>query len=319
MGGASAPPFPLDGERVGDWGARTAFGALARSAPPEGRSSSRRPHPIPTLPHRGEGLSQSPASSGCGKALKPHGEIGAQGQSKLAGMELRRGMARPFWILSSLASLAALLSAMASLAHTVRPSGATVASTDGWRVLPTPSKRPRPDDLPDATIRFANGFSFRPGLYYPTVIGRLTKPTGAPFVVLDAVDCNECDATARSIYIGDPTNWRVNRDNPTVQWFAPYPSRNLSETSRKLMTWSRLFVGRCLGDDREVVLSFAGERERVGWKRTIDWAYAEDGHLAVHSVRASAAGAPSLRLAAKLTKTPTCREIPSQLTTEGDF
>src|SRR5471030_2640105 len=87
---------------------------------------------------------------------------------------------------------------------TARPSKA-VGPANPWRVISISDRKAV--DMPSASIHFANGRSFRPGLYFPAVVGELRTSGGGPFLVLDGSDCSECDATARSIYIGDPTAW----------------------------------------------------------------------------------------------------------------
>ena len=210
----------------------------------------------------------------------------------------------------------------ASLSLAARPSSASEPSLtrnpgDPWRVISI--SKSKPNDGPAATIRFANGFSFRLGLFYPAVIGQLPSTGKAPFFIVEGSGCSECDATARSVYIVDPAAKPPEPGRAPGQWFAPFPSRNYSATDKRLMTWSRLYVGRCLADGRPTVVSFSARRETPSWKRTVDWVQSEGDHVVAHSAAAGTFGAPMLEAVRKVVRAGRCHEVPPQITDEGDF
>jgi len=199
------------------------------------------------------------------------------------------------------------------------PAGyAAQRAGDPWRVtsITPPAKS---DELPTAVIHFANGRSFRPRLYDPAVIGQLPSTRSAPFLAVGGSDCIECDMTARSIYVGDPTKWPLWPGMTKSLWFAPYPSRNYSQTTRKLMSWSRLFVGRCIGSDQPALVSFAAVRETKSWRGTVDWIQSEGDHLSAHSASTGTPDAPSLAAVLGTVKSGSCREVSAQVTDEGDI
>jgi hypothetical protein len=198
---------------------------------------------------------------------------------------------------------------------TARPNKA-VGSDNPWRVIFISDRTAV--DMPSASIHFANGRSFRPGLYSPAVVGELGSPGGPPFLVVDGSDCSECDATARSVYIGDPTAWPTDPSGIGGLRFASYPSRNFSASGRRLMSVSRLFVGECIAPNRSSVVSFTAERDGRSWKRQVDWANLEERRLSKHSA-APGRSAPSLGASRRAVATGRCREVSPQVTNEGDF
>ena len=197
-----------------------------------------------------------------------------------------------------------------------RPSEA-VEPVNPWRVISISDRMAV--DLPSANIHFANGRSFKPGLYFPAVVGELRTSGSTPFLVLDASECSECDATARSIYIGDPMAWPTDPSRIGGLRFASYPSRNYSASGHRLIWFSRLFVGECIAPNRPAVVSFTAERDGRSWKGRVDWVDLEERRLTAHSAAPAGKDAPSLKVVRRAVAMGRCREVPPQVTNEGDF
>lgn len=191
--------------------------------------------------------------------------------------------------------------------------GAPKTPADPWRVVTT--THPTAGQEPIATIKFANGFVFTPHLFNPMVIG--TLPGGAtPYLVVDGVECTECDATARSVYVGDPKAWP--KDFSKGGWAVGYPSRNYSATRGNLMSWSRVFLGRCLSE-KPAVVSFYAAREAKGWSHRADWVEVVGDRLVAHAATASGQGMPEVASVVKSVRAGRCRELHAQTTDEGDY
>jgi hypothetical protein len=188
------------------------------------------------------------------------------------------------------------------------------AKSDPWRVVSTINAKA--DQEPIATIRFANGHLLTPHLYHPAVIGTLPSAGATPYLVLDGIECTECDATARSVYVGDPRAWP--KDFSKDGWAVGYPSRNYSASGGKLMSWSRVFIGRCLSENPGVV-SFYSAREEKGWSHRADWVEVVGGRLVAHAATAEDQGVPRVAAVAKSVRAGRCREVHAQTTDEGDY
>jgi len=206
--------------------------------------------------------------------------------------------------------------ALAAAVHGGAVLGApkTPAQGDAWRVVSTTHAKAGQEQI--ATIRFANGFAFTPRLFNPAVIGVLPTGGATPYLVVDGVECTECDATARSVYVGNPRAWPKNFSKDG--WAVGYPSRNYSAIRGKLMSWSRVFIGRCLSQNPGVV-SFYSVREEKGWSHRADWVEVAGDRLVAHTATPEAQGVPRVVAVAKSVGAGRCREIPAQTTDEGDI
>lgn len=204
----------------------------------------------------------------------------------------------------------ALALALAGYAAVASAAPKMSAPADPWSVVSTTNANKL-----TATVKFANGHVFSPRLYHPAVIGVLRSGTGTPYLVVDGVDCTECDATARSVYVGDPSAWPT--DFSKDGWAVSYPSRNYSSTNGKLMSWSRLFVGRCV-NERPGVVSFYASREEKGWSHRVDWVEVMSDRLATHATK-EVHSAPTVAEIVKSVRAGRCREIHAQTTDEGDY
>ena len=188
------------------------------------------------------------------------------------------------------------------------------APADPWRVVSTTNGNANKE--PIASIKFANGQVFTPHLFSPAVIGVLASGRAVPYLVVDGAECTECDATARSVYVGDPTAWP--RDFAKDGWAIGFPSRNYSATTGKLMSWSRLFIGRCVGE-LPTVISFYASYEEKGWSRGVDWVEVVGDRLVAHAADAKVQGAPTVAEVLKSVRAGRCREVHAQTTDEGDY
>lgn len=200
------------------------------------------------------------------------------------------------------------------------------ARTDPWKVVQIVEPPAQsPDEQPAPEIHFAGGMILRPHLYAVAMIATLHSSMSEPFIVLGGSSCNECDASTRAVFISRPSTWPVeqgagNAGGSLDSSFSPYPHRNFQRDTNTLWDWSRLFVGRCLAADRDVVVSFSAERNRAayGWTRDVSWAYVVGDRLAVVRSKLNAVNAPSLASVLRATGRGSCHEI-RQVTYDEPF
>lgn len=112
----------------------------------------------------------------------------------------------------------------------------------------------------DSLLFLPDGRSFNPGLRELRALAFLdTLPP--PYVILSGFGCDDCDAV-RSIYIlrfGEHFNWNKK---PWPAVFA-FPG-TVHDTENQTIERSRLFFGRCRGDDALGVVQFAHAQSRGG-------------------------------------------------------
>lgn len=138
--------------------------------------------------------------------------------------------------------------------------------------------------------------------------------------MIDASSCAECDATARSVFIGGPTAWPKSFEKDTPLGAAlTYPSRNYSAAHKTLMSSWRLFLGRCLGSGRPAAVSFMSERKGRRWKHDTAWVAPAGNHLVSRRTNGDDPDAPRLADVRVAVRKGLCREVPQQVTDEGDF
>ena len=101
------------------------------------------------------------------------------------------------------------------------------------------------------TVRFTNGTAYRIPLYRARPISVLRGGDGTYFLLAAGADCTECDesTTLRFFMLGGD---RLEGSGARYS----YPGSLSDYESPRLLSKTRTFYGRCLGENGDVVVSF---------------------------------------------------------------
>ena len=110
----------------------------------------------------------------------------------------------------------------------------------------------------DTLLRFPGGGEFASGLYSVGYVGQLPASTKAPFIVLEGIECTDCDAPS-AVLMRSPSDGRIRSFRNLPGWYA-YPGRvvDLDDTT-KVLVESRLFWGECLEGRLAGLVQYATE------------------------------------------------------------
>ena len=159
----------------------------------------------------------------------------------------------------------------------------------------------------DTALRFPSGAVFAPGFYMVRYIGRLPAREKAPFLLMEGVECTDCDAPP-SVFLRSPSDGPAKPDTLLKGWFA-YPGPIREWESKALLSDSRLFWGRCLPSGAAGLVQFS--TDSAGRSELTRVGVAEVRGDTIVEWRASLAEVPLAGVVARV-RAGECREVPSR-------
>ena len=180
-----------------------------------------------------------------------------------------------------------------------------------WAITRTETSYQRLDSLhsigQSTTVFFANGSQLLTDLFDIHSLGQLHRPDAAPFLILAARGCTNCDIN-ESIYIVSPTAGPFV--NPRSERRFAYPGDLLTLFGDTLLETSRMFVGSCLPDRSPLVIWFHHFRaDSTMWRDTVFLAEPYGDSLVSDFARSPL---PDSAVVLAAVRSGTCYEVPGK-------
>ena len=115
-------------------------------------------------------------------------------------------------------------------------------------------------------LYFKNGKQFKTSLYELKYIGQVPNGNKAPFLILSARDCDECDANS-SIYICSPADGPLRVASGENSYSLPGTERDLED--KNILFKARAFYGLVLSNIKGVIWYQNQLMENGTWKKSI--------------------------------------------------
>jgi len=161
-------------------------------------------------------------------------------------------------------------------------------------------------------VQLANGLRLESDLVGMRYIGQLPTHSKAPYLIFSARGCDACDMNI-AIYILSPVDGSFKRAAEGERY--DYPGRLFTfGPNKKLISESRLFIGKCLPDRGPIAVWFFKSRSTAGtWGDSVYVAEGKDDRLSSGFLRPPL---PKLDEALSLLQSGQCREVEGQDLTE---
>jgi hypothetical protein len=156
-------------------------------------------------------------------------------------------------------------------------------------------------------VRFANGSTLETDLISVRYVGQLPRRTGAPFLILAALGCTDCDIN-ESIYVHSPTDGPLTA--PLSDRRFSYPGRLIDAETGDVLGAAQMFWGSCVHGRPPGVVWFHRFRDDTGaWLDSVFAAEVQQDTLRRGWLRAPL---PELRHVLIRVEAGVCHELPGE-------